>query len=40
MSEESKLTFKEKCKQYLFERWDYILHMFDHEEIKEPLSNA
>jgi len=34
------LSFREKCRQYLSERWNYISHIFDLKEMSEPLANA
>jgi len=31
------LSFKEQCQQYLMERWNHIVQLFEAEEIQEPL---
>ena len=31
------LSFKEQCQQYLTERWNHIIQLFESEEIQEPL---
>jgi len=33
------LTFKEQCQQYLMERWNHTIQLFEGEEIKDPLAD-
>jgi len=33
------LSLKEKCQKYLSERWNYIIQLFEQEQINEPLNN-